>query len=156
MTCRFSSRRSTQCPLFPTVQHFFTAAAGDPSTLKAPLKAFTDFTNMEGWADTQAREIPRLEPPLAALLCPGAGWGPDEKPLPPDRLQKQIVGLTDSVHLCLTICGGGQQPRPALLCPGLLVGWQGGLRPGGSRKEVLVLRGPLRTTTWSTEDHHLV
>ncbi|CAL8254823.1 unnamed protein product [Boreogadus saida] len=53
-----------------------------------------DFTNVEGWADTQARGIPRLEPPLAALLCPGAGWRPN------DRLQKQIVGLTDRVFVC--------------------------------------------------------
>ncbi|CAL8310591.1 unnamed protein product [Boreogadus saida] len=87
-----SSRRVTQCPLFPPVQHFFSAAGGDPSTLKAPVKSYTDFTNVEGWADTQARGIPRLEPPLAALLCPGAGWLPNEKPLPPDRLQKQIPG----------------------------------------------------------------
>ena len=36
-----SSRRATQCPLFPPVQHFFTAAGGDPSTLKAPVKAFS-------------------------------------------------------------------------------------------------------------------
>ncbi|CAL8345285.1 unnamed protein product [Boreogadus saida] len=50
-----SSRRVTQCPLFPPVQHLFTAAGGDSSTLKAPVRAFTDFTNVEGWADTQAR-----------------------------------------------------------------------------------------------------
>ena len=81
-------------------QHFFSAAGGDPSTLKAPVKSYTDFTNLEGWADTQARGIPRLEPPLAALLCPGAEWRPNEKPLPPDRLQKQIVGLTDRVFVC--------------------------------------------------------
>ena len=29
-----SSRRATQCPLFPPVQHFFTAAGGHPSTQK--------------------------------------------------------------------------------------------------------------------------
>ena len=57
-----SSRRVTQCPSFPPVQHFFSAAGGDPSTLKAPVKSYTDFTNVEGWADTQARGIPRLEP----------------------------------------------------------------------------------------------
>ena len=56
------TRRVTQCPLFPPVQHFFSAAGGDPSTLKAPVKSYTDFTNVEGWADTQARGIPRLEP----------------------------------------------------------------------------------------------
>ncbi|CAL8336465.1 unnamed protein product [Boreogadus saida] len=95
-----SSRRATQCPLFPPAQHLFTAAGGDPSTLKAPVRAFTDFTNVEGLADTQARGIPRLEPSLAALLCPGAGWHPNEKPLPPDRLQKQITGLTDRVFAC--------------------------------------------------------
>ena len=49
----FSSRRATQCPLFPPGQHLFTAAGGDPSTLKAPVRAFTDFNNVEGWADTQ-------------------------------------------------------------------------------------------------------
>ena len=43
-----SSRRVTQCPLFPPVQHLFTAAGGDPSTLKALVRAFTDFTNVEG------------------------------------------------------------------------------------------------------------
>ncbi|CAL8377979.1 unnamed protein product [Boreogadus saida] len=32
-----ASRRVTQCPLFPPVQHLFTAAGGDPSTLKAPV-----------------------------------------------------------------------------------------------------------------------
>ena len=95
-----SSRRAPRCPLFPPIQHYFTAAGGDPSTLKAPVKAFTDFTNVEEWADNQARGIPRLEPPLAALLCPGAGWRPNEKPLPPDRLQRQIVGLTDKVFVC--------------------------------------------------------
>ncbi|CAL8253945.1 unnamed protein product [Boreogadus saida] len=95
-----SSRRVTQCPLFPAVQHLFSAAGGDPSTLKAPVRAFTDFTNVEGWADTQAKGIPRLEPSLAALLCPGAGWRPNKKPLPPDRLQKQITGLTDRVFVC--------------------------------------------------------
>ena len=93
------SWRATQCPLFPPVQHFSTAADGGPSSLKAPVKAFTDFTNVEGWADTTARD-PRLEPALAALLCPGAGWYPNEKPLPPDCLQKQIVGLTDRVFVC--------------------------------------------------------
>ncbi|CAL8255091.1 unnamed protein product [Boreogadus saida] len=69
------------CPLFPPVQ-----------------QAFTEFKNMEWWADTQARGIP----PLAALLCQGAGWRPNEKPLPPDRLQKQIadIGLTDRVFVC--------------------------------------------------------
>ena len=40
-----SSRRATQCLLFPPVQHFSTAEGGDPSTLKAP-------------AVTQARGIP--------------------------------------------------------------------------------------------------
>ena len=43
-----SSRRVTQRPLFPPVQRLFTAAGGDPSTLKAPVRAFTDFTNVEG------------------------------------------------------------------------------------------------------------
>ena len=94
------SRRVTQCPLFPPLQHLFIAAGEDPSTLKAPVRSYTDFTNVEGWADAQARGIPRLEPPLAALLCPGAGWLLNEKPLPPDRLQKQIVGLTDRVFVC--------------------------------------------------------
>ncbi|CAL8345369.1 unnamed protein product [Boreogadus saida] len=75
-----SSRRVTQCLLFPPVQHLFTAAGGDPSTLKAPVRAFTDFTNVEGWADTQVRGIPRLEPSLAVLLRPGVR-------APPDRLQ---------------------------------------------------------------------
>ncbi|CAL8251278.1 unnamed protein product [Boreogadus saida] len=56
-----SSRWVTQCSLFPPVQHLFTAAGGDPSTLKAPVRAFTDFTSVEGWADTQARGIPRGE-----------------------------------------------------------------------------------------------
>ncbi|CAL8386929.1 unnamed protein product [Boreogadus saida] len=42
-----SSRLATQCPLFPPVQHLLTAAGGDPSTLKAPVWAFTDFTNVE-------------------------------------------------------------------------------------------------------------
>ena len=55
-----SSRRVTQRPLFPPVQRLFTAAGGDPSTLKAPVRAFTDFTNVEGWADTQARDPPCL------------------------------------------------------------------------------------------------
>ena len=41
-----------------------------------------------------------LEPPLAALLCPGVGWRPNEKPLPPDSLQRQIVCLTDNVSVC--------------------------------------------------------
>ncbi|CAL8348938.1 unnamed protein product [Boreogadus saida] len=41
-----SSRRLTQCPLFPPVQHLFTAAGGDPSTLKAPVKSYTDFTSV--------------------------------------------------------------------------------------------------------------
>ena len=50
--------------------------------------------------DYEARGILRLEPPLAALLCPGAGCRPNEKPLPPDRLQRQIVGLTDKVFVC--------------------------------------------------------
>ena len=89
-----SSRRATQCPLFPPIQHFCTAAGGDRSTLKAPVKAFTDFTNVGEWADTQARGIPRLEPPLAALICPGAGWRPNEKPLPPDRLERGRDGLS--------------------------------------------------------------
>ena len=40
-----SSRRATQYPLFSPIQHLFTASGGDPST---SLKAFTDFTNMEG------------------------------------------------------------------------------------------------------------
>ncbi|CAL8253926.1 unnamed protein product [Boreogadus saida] len=53
-----SSRRVTQCPLFLPVQHFFSAAGGDPSTLKALVKSYMDFTNVEGWADTQARGIP--------------------------------------------------------------------------------------------------
>ena len=43
-----SSRWTTQCPLFPPIQQFFTAAGGDPSTLKAPVKVFSDFTNVEG------------------------------------------------------------------------------------------------------------
>ena len=43
-----SSRRVTQCPLFPPVQHLFTAAGGNPLTLKAPVKSYTDFTNVEG------------------------------------------------------------------------------------------------------------
>ncbi|CAL8340001.1 unnamed protein product [Boreogadus saida] len=72
---RSSSRRATQCPLFPPVQNLFTAVFGDPSTLKAPVRT-TDFTNVEGWADTQAWGIPRLEPSLPALLCPGAGCQP--------------------------------------------------------------------------------
>ncbi|CAL8345245.1 unnamed protein product [Boreogadus saida] len=78
-----SSRRVTQCLLFPPVQHLFTAAGGDSSTLKAPVRAFTDFTNVEGWADTQVRGIPRLEPSLAVLLRPGAGWREAAAPRPP-------------------------------------------------------------------------
>ena len=38
-----SSRRATQCPLFPPVQHLFTAAGGDPLTLKAPVKILHGF-----------------------------------------------------------------------------------------------------------------
>ncbi|CAL8350301.1 unnamed protein product [Boreogadus saida] len=65
-----ASRRVTLCPLFPPVQCLFTTAGGDPSALKAPVRAFTGFTNVEGWADTQGRGIPHLEPSLAALFCP--------------------------------------------------------------------------------------
>ena len=50
------SKRALRCPLFPPIQHYFTTAGGDPSTLKAPVKSFTNFTNVEEWADTQARE----------------------------------------------------------------------------------------------------
>ena len=42
------SKWATQCPLFPPGQHLFTAEGGDPSTLMAPVRAFTDFTNVEG------------------------------------------------------------------------------------------------------------
>ena len=72
-----------------------------------------------------AIRIPRLEPSLAALLFPGAGWRPNEKPLPPDRLQKQFVCTSQSAAAVNNI---------ALLCPGLPVGWQGGLRPGGGHE----------------------
>ncbi|CAL8350915.1 unnamed protein product [Boreogadus saida] len=48
----------------------------------------------------KTRGIPCLEPSLAALLCPGNGWRPNEKSLPPDRLQRQIAGLTDRVFVC--------------------------------------------------------
>ncbi|CAL8345255.1 unnamed protein product [Boreogadus saida] len=99
-----SSRRVTQCLLFPPVQHLFTAAGGDPSTLKAPVRAFTDFTNVEGWADTQVRGIPRLEPSLAVLLRPGAGWRPNEKPLPPDRLQNPTAETCRSRFEQLGLC----------------------------------------------------
>ena len=47
-------------------------SASIDNVFAAQVKAFTDFTNVEGWADTQAWGIPRLEPPLAALLYPGA------------------------------------------------------------------------------------
>ena len=43
-----SSRRVTQCPLFPPVQHLFTAAGGDPSTLKAPVKILHGFHQRGG------------------------------------------------------------------------------------------------------------
>ncbi|CAL8295488.1 unnamed protein product [Merluccius merluccius] len=45
------SWKPTVCPRFPPVQHYLTAPAEDPSALKAPVKAFTDFTMVEGWAD---------------------------------------------------------------------------------------------------------
>ena len=43
-----ASRRVTQCPLFPPVQHLFTAAGGDPSTLKAPVKILHGFHQRGG------------------------------------------------------------------------------------------------------------
>ena len=47
-------------------------------------------------------------------------------PRPPPEADCRPDG--QGVRLCLSIRGGGQQHRPALLCHGLLVGWQGGLR----------------------------
>ena len=69
------------------------------------MRAFTDFTDVEGWADTQARGIPCLEPSLAALLCPGAGWRPNKKPLPP-RPPPEADYRPDGqgVRLCLAVC----------------------------------------------------
>ncbi|CAL8256025.1 unnamed protein product [Boreogadus saida] len=87
-----SSRRATQCPLFPPVQHLFTAAGGDPSTLKAPVRAFTDFTNVEKQitgltdrvfvcASQSAAAVKNLALLSAALVSLSAGrepYGPEE------------------------------------------------------------------------------
>ncbi|CAL8388858.1 unnamed protein product [Boreogadus saida] len=64
-----SSRRATQGPLFPPVQHLFTAAGGDPSTLKAPSLPWQRFC---------------VRAPDGALT--------KSRCMPPDRLQRQIVG----------------------------------------------------------------
>ncbi|CAL8340888.1 unnamed protein product [Boreogadus saida] len=87
-------------PPVPTGSAPFHCCGWEPLYSEGEVRAFTDFTSVEGWADTQARGIPRLEPSLAALLCPGAGWRPNERPLPPDCLQKQIAGLADRVFVC--------------------------------------------------------
>ncbi|CAL8268863.1 unnamed protein product [Boreogadus saida] len=81
---------------------------------------------------------PRCGPSLASPTWKGGlilGWRPNEKPLPPDCLQKQITGLTDRVFVCASQSAAVvNNIAPALLCPGLLVGWQGGLRPRGGRE----------------------
>jgi len=74
----------TICPQFPPVQCLLPAAALDPASLKALMKVFTE---VEGWSSVRARGIPCLEPPLAANLCPSAGWREIKKLLPPNRLQ---------------------------------------------------------------------
>lgn len=53
---------------------------------------------VEGWSSVQPRGTTRLEPPLAAILCPGTRWQPKEKPLPPE--QKQIAALLDTAYVC--------------------------------------------------------
>lgn len=37
---------------------------------------------------------------MAAILCPGTGWRPNKKPLPPDRFKKQILDLWDKAYVC--------------------------------------------------------
>ncbi|CAL8335957.1 unnamed protein product [Boreogadus saida] len=87
-----SSRRVTQCPLFPPVQHLFTAAGGDPSTLKAPVKAFTDhqrgrkqitglMNRMFVCASQSAASVNNIALLSSALVSLSAGreaYGPEE------------------------------------------------------------------------------
>ncbi|CAL8354051.1 unnamed protein product [Boreogadus saida] len=60
-----SSRRVTQCPLFPPVQHIFTAAGGDPSTLKAP-------------SAVAVNNIALLSSALVSLSAGREAYGPEE------------------------------------------------------------------------------
>jgi len=70
----------------------------------------------------QASGIACLEPPpLAAILCPGAGWRTSEKPLPKpptDSRNKIAAPVGQALRLCLTkLRGCKQHPRASLLSP---------------------------------------
>ncbi|CAL8380042.1 unnamed protein product [Boreogadus saida] len=76
-----SSRRDNQCPLFPPVQHLFTAAGGDPSTLKAP-KQITGLTDrVFVFASQSAAAVNNIALLSSALVSLSAGreaYGPEE------------------------------------------------------------------------------
>ncbi|CAL8395183.1 unnamed protein product [Boreogadus saida] len=73
-----SSRRVAQCPLFPPVEHLFTAAGGDPSTLKAP-KQIAGLTD-RGFvcASAAVNNIALLSSALVSLSAGREAYGPEE------------------------------------------------------------------------------
>ncbi|CAL8250044.1 unnamed protein product [Boreogadus saida] len=76
-----SSRRVTQCPLFPPVQHLFTAAGGDPSTLKAPrqIAGLTDRVFVCASQSAAAvNNITLLSSALVSLSSGREHYGPEE------------------------------------------------------------------------------
>ncbi|CAL8282124.1 unnamed protein product [Boreogadus saida] len=76
-----SSRRVTQCPLFPPVQHLFTAAGGDPSTLKAPKQIVgrTDRVFVcASQSATAVNNIALLSSAMVSLSADREAYGPEE------------------------------------------------------------------------------
>ncbi|CAL8337650.1 unnamed protein product [Boreogadus saida] len=75
-----SSRRATQCPLFPPVQHLFTTAGGDPSTLKTPkITGLTDRVFVCASQSAAAfNNNALLSSALVSLSAGRAAYGPDE------------------------------------------------------------------------------
>ncbi|CAL8342142.1 unnamed protein product [Boreogadus saida] len=76
-----SSRRVTQCPLFPPVQHLYTAAGGDPSTLKAPkeIAGLTDRVFVCASQSAAAvNNIALLSSALVSLSAGREAYGPEE------------------------------------------------------------------------------
>ncbi|CAL8378291.1 unnamed protein product [Boreogadus saida] len=74
-----SSRRVTQCPLFPPVQHLFTAAGGDPSSLKAPtVKIGPRVFVCASQSAAAVNNIALLSSAMVSLSADREAYGPEQ------------------------------------------------------------------------------
>ena len=94
-----SAGREVLCPRFPPFDPYVRKGHEGVANIRGVARAYLPFTRVEGRLEGMRTGVPRLDRPLASVLCPDTMWRPDLKPSPKGKLETKMAELADKAYM---------------------------------------------------------